>query len=45
MTHPVPAPAPNADKLALELGLTNDEYERIVATLGREPSSAELGTY
>ena len=41
----VPAPAPNADKLALELGLTNDEYERIVATLGREPSAAELGTY
>jgi phosphoribosylformylglycinamidine synthase len=28
-----------------ELGLTDDEYERIVATLGRRPSDAELAMY
>jgi phosphoribosylformylglycinamidine synthase subunit PurL len=41
----VPAPAPNPRQLAKELGLTDDEYERVVETLGREPSTAELGTY
>ena len=40
-----PAPAPDPRQLAKELGLTDDEYERIVTTLGREPSTAELGTY
>ncbi|HVM20467.1 MAG TPA: phosphoribosylformylglycinamidine synthase subunit PurL [Egibacteraceae bacterium] len=41
----VPAPADNARQLAKELGLTDDEYDRVVQTLGREPSTAELGTY
>ncbi|MCA1834206.1 MAG: hypothetical protein ABR548_03390, partial [Actinomycetota bacterium] len=27
------------------LGLTQEEYEKIVSTLGREPSSAELAMY
>jgi phosphoribosylformylglycinamidine synthase len=40
-----PAPAPQPLDTARTLGLTDDEYDRIVATLGREPSSAELGTY
>jgi phosphoribosylformylglycinamidine synthase len=40
-----PAPAPEPRQLAKELGLTDDEYDRIVATLDREPSTAELGTY
>ena len=41
----VPAPAPDPRQLAKELGLTDDEYDRVVATLGRDPSTAELGTY
>jgi phosphoribosylformylglycinamidine synthase subunit PurL len=41
----IPAPAPNPAELAAELGLTPEEYERIVETLGREPSTAELGVY
>ncbi|MBD0323380.1 MAG: phosphoribosylformylglycinamidine synthase subunit PurL, partial [Aldersonia sp.] len=41
----IPAPAPEPRQLAKELGLTDDEYDRIVQTLGREPSTAELGTY
>jgi phosphoribosylformylglycinamidine synthase II len=41
----MPAPAPDPRGLAKELGLTDGEYERIVETLGREPSTAELGTY
>ncbi len=41
----VPPPAPEPAVLAVELGLTLEEYERIVAILGREPSTAELGTY
>ena len=40
-----PAPAPDPRQLAKELGLTDDEFDRIVETLGREPSTAELGTY
>jgi phosphoribosylformylglycinamidine synthase len=40
-----PAPAPEPRQLAKELGLTDDEFDRIVETLGREPSTAELGTY
>jgi phosphoribosylformylglycinamidine synthase len=40
-----PAPAPDPRLLAKELGLTDDEYDRVVDTLGREPSTAELGTY
>ncbi len=35
----------DARRLAHELGLTADEYERIVATLGRVPSKSELGMY
>jgi phosphoribosylformylglycinamidine synthase len=31
--------------LALSLALTKEEYERIVATLGREPNPAELAMY
>ena len=30
---------------ALSLALTAEEYERIVATLGREPNAAELAMY
>ena len=41
----IPAPAPDPRQLAKELGLTDDEFDRIVETLGREPSTAELGTY
>ena len=44
-TSAVPAPAADPARLAGELGLTHDEYERIVATLGRQPSTAELGTF
>jgi phosphoribosylformylglycinamidine synthase len=40
-----PAPAPNPEQLAAELGLAPDEYDRIVETLGRLPSTAELGVY
>jgi phosphoribosylformylglycinamidine synthase subunit PurL len=40
-----PAPAPNPEQLAAELGLAPDEYARIVETLGRVPSTAELGVY
>ncbi len=40
-----PTPAPDPRGLAKELGLTDGEYERIAATLGREPSTAELGAY
>jgi phosphoribosylformylglycinamidine synthase II len=32
-------------ELALELGLTVDEYERIVTRLGRRPTYAELGLF
>lgn len=48
MAHPpaaLPAPAPDPAALALELGLTAEEYARIVAILGRAPSTAELGSY
>jgi phosphoribosylformylglycinamidine synthase subunit PurL len=34
-----------ARRLAADLGLEEDEYERIVATLGRIPSTSELGMY
>ncbi|MDQ3974695.1 MAG: phosphoribosylformylglycinamidine synthase subunit PurL, partial [Actinomycetota bacterium] len=44
-TASVPAPSPEPRALAEQLGLTGDEYERVAATLGREPSVAELGTY
>ena len=43
--QPTPAPAPDPRTLATELGLTDDEFDRIVETLGRQPSPAELGTY
>ena len=38
-------PAARPRELASELGLTTDEYDRIEATLGRTPSTAELGTF
>jgi len=41
----VPEPAAEPDALATDLGLTSQEYQRIVATCGRTPSTAELGTY
>ncbi len=41
----IPAPAPDPRQLAKELGLTEDEFDGIVSTLGREPSTAELGTF
>jgi phosphoribosylformylglycinamidine synthase len=37
--------APPAAGLHRELGLTDEEYGRIVATLGREPSAPELAMY
>lgn len=41
----VPPPASDPRSLAAELGLTDDEYDDVVAALGRDPSTAELGTY
>jgi phosphoribosylformylglycinamidine synthase II len=38
-------PAERPRELARELGLSDDEYDRIVHTLGRVPSTAELGTF
>ncbi|HUG85150.1 MAG TPA: phosphoribosylformylglycinamidine synthase subunit PurL [Euzebya sp.] len=40
-----PAPAPDPRTLATQLGLTPAEYDDVVTALGREPSTAELGTY
>ncbi|KPM52956.1 phosphoribosylformylglycinamidine synthase II [Frankia sp. CcI49] len=37
--------APTTSQPYRELGLTDDEYERIVATLGRVPTDAELAMY
>ena len=37
--------AERARELGYELGLRGDEYDRIVATLGRIPTVAELGMY
>jgi phosphoribosylformylglycinamidine synthase II len=34
-----------SEPLHCQLGLTDDEHERIVATLGREPNRAELAMY
>src|SRR5262249_9876530 len=39
-----PEPAATVD-LARELGLTSDEYDRIIAALGREPTYTELGLF
>ena len=41
----VPQPAVDPRGLARDLGLTDDEYERVVAILDRQPSTAELGTF
>ncbi|WP_336250770.1 phosphoribosylformylglycinamidine synthase subunit PurL [Stomatohabitans albus] len=41
----VPAPAEDPLEAARALGLKDDEYASIVDTLGRVPSSAELGAY
>jgi phosphoribosylformylglycinamidine synthase len=43
MTSVDTAAGPRA--LARQLGLSDDEYDRIEATLGRVPSTAELGTF
>ena len=46
MTQPSKYIEPNVDlSLALEHGLTKDEYERILAILGRTPTYTELGIY
>ncbi|KDA44140.1 phosphoribosylformylglycinamidine synthase subunit PurL [Frankia sp. BMG5.23] len=37
--------SPPAEQPYQELGLTDDEYARIIATLGRRPSDAELAMY
>jgi phosphoribosylformylglycinamidine synthase II len=42
-SHVEPAARPR--ELAAELGLSGAEYDRIEATLGRVPSTAELGTF
>lgn len=49
-TKPVFPPGEGLDpgivrRLAGDLGLADDEYERIVATLGRVPTTSELGMY
>src|SRR5689334_13866584 len=44
MTAANPPPRPMAD-MAREFGLKAEEYERIVARLGREPNLVELGVY
>lgn len=36
---------PVSETLALELGLTSEEYARIIELLGREPSYTELGMF
>lgn len=41
----VPEPAADPLEAARTLGLKDDEYRAIVDTLGRVPSSAELGAY
>jgi phosphoribosylformylglycinamidine synthase len=41
----VPAPCRATPELLKTHGLTADEYERIVQSLGREPSLTELGIY
>ncbi len=33
------------DKIWRELGLTDEEYEKIISILGREPNITELGMY
>ena len=38
-------PVRTADPLHRSLGLTDEEHDRIVATLGREPARAELAMY
>ena len=39
------AATPETPQPFAELGLTEEEYARIVATLGRRPTSAELALY
>jgi phosphoribosylformylglycinamidine synthase len=39
------AGAPPAEPLHRALGLTDEEFDRVVATLGREPNRAELAMY
>lgn len=50
MSSPAPlAPAPlapeRAKQLAAEFGLKPDEFERVLAILGRQPSMTELGIF
>ena len=40
-----PREEPKEQPLHRQLGLKDDEHERIVATLGREPRPAELAMY
>ncbi|MEO6830428.1 MAG: phosphoribosylformylglycinamidine synthase subunit PurL, partial [Acidobacteriaceae bacterium] len=49
MPHPATEPTPEAARITPELlaqhGVTPDEYQRILAALGRTPSLTELGIY
>ncbi|WP_135466552.1 phosphoribosylformylglycinamidine synthase subunit PurL [Crenalkalicoccus roseus] len=42
---PSPLPSDRAAQLAAEFGLKPDEYERVLAILGRAPSLTELGIF
>src|SRR6266508_500875 len=43
--RPLMSQAPPTEPLHRVLGLTDDEYERVLNTLGREPNRAELAMY
>src|SRR6266508_4347357 len=43
--RPLRSQAPPTEPLHRVLGLTDDEYERVLKTLGREPNRAELAMY
>jgi len=42
---PAPAPTKSTAELALEYGLKPEEYDVILARLGREPNAVELGVF
>src|ERR671936_1406308 len=45
MSRGLPRPPTRAEPLHRQLGLTDDEHERIIGLLGREPNHAELAMY
>jgi phosphoribosylformylglycinamidine synthase len=45
MSAPAPLDAARAQQLAAEFGLKPEEYERVLAILGRTPSLTELGVF